>query len=192
MKSSSGMKNQSGFSLIELLTVMSITAVLLTLGAFAVRHYWFVRSLQGAQDEVVTQLRRQQQQSVAESHPRIYGARFPRGSGSTLGLVRVQLATAATPASCVEYETRSFDAGVQVFNPGLGSGHTTFSGGSAEADLCRAATGGVAGDDFVFFYARGTATAGQVTLRHPGLDRRKIVCVFGLTGRIERAEPACT
>lgn len=188
-------RDQSGFSLIELLMVMSITAVLLTLGAFAVRHFWWVRSLQGAQDEVISQLRRQQQQSVAESHPRIYGARFPGGgNGTTWGLLRVRLATATTPATCVEYETRSFDGGVRLFNPGAGAGHTAFTAvsPSPETDLCRSATGGNPKDDFVFFYARGTATPGQVTVTQPALGRRKVVCVYGLTGRIEARESACS
>lgn len=185
------MSREGGFSLVELLVVMALTSILMTLGAFAIRHFWFVRSLQGAQDEVVSQLRRQQQRSVAESHPRIYGARFSGGTdGATWGLLRVQLATATAPATCAEYETRRFDAGVQVFKPG-DSSHTKFTAASPETDLCRTATGGGAKDEFVFFYARGTATPGRVTVSHPVLGRRKLVCVYGLTGRVDAREGSC-
>lgn len=175
--------DQSGFTLVELLMVISIVAILMTLAAFSIRHFWFVRSLQSAQDGLVTQLRRQQQQSVAESHPRIYGVRFPGAGGSTYGLLRVQLGSGGGADSCVQYETRTFD-GVEIFSPG-NSSHTNFPD-SPEATLCRTQVPGAnASDEMVFFYARGTATAGQVKVRHPLLDRRKLVCVYGLTGRVE-------
>lgn len=181
--------DQRGFTLIELLVVMALTAVLMTLGASAVRHYWFVRSLQGAQDEIVTQLRRSQQQSVAESHPRTYGARFPTRRGSTMstfGLVRLNIAADPAASTCVEYESRTFDAGVRIVNPG-GSSTTSFDV-VPETLLCRNQIPGASDkDDFVFFRARGTATAGKVTIDHPvlGGSRRKTVCVSALTGRIE-------
>ena len=185
-------RDQAGFSLVEILAGVALTAILMTLGAFAIRHYWFVRSLQGAQDEVVSQLRRQQQRSVAESHPRIYGARFPGGTdAATWGLLRVQLATSTAPATCVEYETRRFDAGVRVFNPSA-TADTAFAAASPETELCRSSTGAGADDEFVFFDARGTATPGRVTVRHPVLARRKVVCVYGLTGRVEARESSCS
>lgn len=185
------MSKDDGFTLIELLSVMVLTSLLLALSAGAVRQYWFVRSLEGGQQEIVTQLRQLQQRTVAESHPRIYGARFPRGAAnnSSWGLVRVDVATPPATSTCTQYETRRFDAGVTIFNPGSSGVHTTFQE-PGETQLCRNQIVGAANDDFVFFYARGTATAGRVTIQHPVLDRRKIVCVSGLTGRIETQEAA--
>ena len=46
--------------------------------------------------------------------------------------------------------------------------------------------GGAHGTDlFVMFYAKGTATGGQVTLYSPGLDKTREVTVSSLTSRVE-------
>ena len=162
------MRRQGGFTLIELLVTISISALLLSFGAFAVRHYWLVRSLEGARDEVVTQLRGQQQKVIAETHPLVYGARFQVGS-STWGLLRYN---GVSGGSCTEYQTLSFDGGVYVESANFAS-TTGVSGcpGSASSS--------------VFFFGRGSATQGTLTLRQDAIGRSRSVTVTGITGRVD-------
>lgn len=180
--------------MIELLVVMGLVAILMTLSAFALRHFWLVRALESGQDEVSTQLRRLQQRAVAETHPLVYGARFPQGGGPsvmrTWGLVRFNgndLSTAADD-TCQEFSTRELPDGVQVV-----SGSATAFDPDTLTDFCSQAITGVPGnpnnDRFVFFFARGNATGGQVTLQQAALDgRRRTVCVTPTTGRVDAIE----
>jgi hypothetical protein len=56
-----------------------------------------------------------------------------------------------------------------------------------ETGVCRAALGAAGVENqFVFFYARGDATAGQVTVEHPTLGRTRAIQVTGLTARVEK------
>ncbi len=172
------MRRQEGFTLIELLVVISLAVVMLTLGASAVRHFWLVRSLEGGRDEVISQLRELQQRVVAETNPLVYGARFRVGSGEW-GLVRYNIQTGV----CTQFETRSFETGVIVSAVDLAE--------PSWIATCRSALG--ATDEFVFFFARGSATEGLLTppgtpsaieLRQPVLDRTQRVAVTGITGRV--------
>ena len=174
-------RSEDGFTLVELLAVITLTGILLSLGAAAARHFWLVRSLQGAQDEVVTELRQLQQRVVTETHPRVYGARFRRGS-SSWGIVQYD-PSAASP-QCKQVAPRSFDAGVTV------SSSTGPSNDFADSDpyttTCRAEIAGASADEFVFFFARGNATAGKLTLWLDNLGHSKSVAVAGITGRVTK------
>ena len=189
--SSSRPADDRGFSLLELLTVMALTAVLVTLGAFAIRHFWFVRAFQGAQDEVVTQLRQRQEQVVAETHPNVFGARFPKGgtARSSWGLINFN-PTRPAADRCRETRILDFGPGVEVF-----PGGTDFAEGSDVAAMgaaCRAdpdVNDSTNGDEYVFFFGRGTATSGTVSIRQTALDNREaIVCVTAITGRVSVLE----
>ena len=164
------MKDESGFTLIELMAVTVLMAILMTLGAGALRRFWFVQSLSGAQNEVVSQLRAQQEQSRTTA-PKVFGARFTVGS-SDWDLIRYD--AEATPP-CTPLETRTFDAGVEVqsvdFDPALPP---------EDLDQCLGDT-----TDLVLFYARGSASPGGLTVVHETIDRELDVCVTGLTGRVE-------
>lgn len=185
-------RDARGFTLIELLVVMGLMAVLVTLGAAAFRHYWFVRSLEGGTDEVVTQLKNLQQRAVAESNPVIYGAAFPDGE-SEWALLRYLPAVAGGPSgTCTLAGTRSLDSGVVIEDVAFSG----VPGGLNLADArnaCRpaaagAVTGTIADDGFVFFLPRGTAVGGSVSLSHPRLDNGPTtVSITGLTSRIARS-----
>lgn len=177
------MRKENGFTLIELLAVIALTAILFTLGATAVRHFWQVRSLQGAQDEVVTELRRSHQRAASETHPLVYGAKFhPNATfedkAARWTLVRYDPTANSGAGSCVTVATRRFDAGVYV----RGASFAT----STAASFCAANLPAETGDQFVFFYAKGSATAGDLTLAHDGLGRTKAVAIAGVTGRVEK------
>lgn len=172
---------QSGFTLIELLSVIALTGILLSLGAVALRQFWFVRALHGEQDEIVTQLRNLQERVVAESNPLVFGAKFSQGGTSTTwNLIRFD--PFRDPGSqCTLLETITMDAGVRIQN-------SSFPVGGAVTDVCRGELGG-AGNDYLFFFARGNATPGAVTIFSPRLDGRRLkVCVNGVTGRVEKRD----
>jgi prepilin-type N-terminal cleavage/methylation domain-containing protein len=173
-------RRQEGFTLVELLVVLALTSILLTLGAFAVRHFWFVRSLSGAQDEVATQLRRQQQQVMAASNPFVYGAHFEANS-SDWELIRFDPKGAGSADDeCSVQATRGFDLRVQVSGVAFDDLQAPEQAAACVADL-----GGTAGE-YVFFFARGNATKGSVTVTQPQLGRSETVTVTDITGRVTK------
>jgi hypothetical protein len=157
-----------------MLVVILISTILLALGASALRHYWLTQALSGATRQLVSQLRQLQQRTDAESHPIVYGARFTVGT-SDYALIRYDPkdASVTTDDECSLLETRSFEAGVRIsaasFDPAPGLVMSKCPGSA---------------QPFTFFYARGTATEGSVTLTHPVTGRSSTVTVLPLTGRV--------
>ncbi len=170
-------RKEEGFTLIELLVATALLAVLATLGAGAARQFWLVRSLDAGADAAVSQLRRMQAQSAAESHPLIFGARFRAGSSEwTLVKFDPKIPTDSTDDVCTELGSpRTFDAGVIVAS-------VDFSDVTGVTDKCRSQTS----DEVALFYPRGTATAGSLVLSQPALGRTQTVTVTAITGRVTR------
>lgn len=170
-----------GFTLLELLVVMLVSSMLLTLGAVAIRHYWFVQALSGSTDSVVTQMRQAQQQAESESHPLVYGVWFINvGDSTRWGTLQYDPAE-TTP--CSEIGKRRFSTGVQVDS-------VSFTVDSTRTTACRTALGSAgipsAGSaQIAFFYARGTATPGTITLEQTNLGRTESLQVTGITGRVD-------
>jgi prepilin-type N-terminal cleavage/methylation domain-containing protein len=177
-------REEAGFTLTELMVVMLLGVILVTLGAFAVRKYWLRRSLEGAQDQVVSQLRQVQQRSMAETYPIVYGVRFEKDT-SRWGVVRYNAST----ATCQAVNNLTMSDGV-IF---LGSG-TDFPDvvtPSTMSTACRNAAPGASGNhEVIFFYPKGStnaATAGStLTLRQPALPQDDTVTVSKLTGKVTR------
>ena len=176
------MRRESGLTLIEMLVVLGITAVLLTLSVSALRQYWFVRAIEGAADEVQSELRQLQQKTIAESHPLVYGAWFKTGDqpSGQYGVIKFDPKDTSTPSDDVctqEGAARSFGAGVVIsavdFDPPTGVGTT-----------CSAVIPD--GAETAFFYARGSATPGELTLYHAETEESRVLTVSELTGRVER------
>lgn len=162
------MKEESGFTLIELMATVVLLAILLSIGGLTLRRYWFSQALVGARNDVISQLRVQQQESRTTA-PKVFGAKFTVGS-SDWELIQYD------DGVCTEVENREFSGGVAVesvnFDTGLDAGELTNCLDGAS--------------DLVLFYARGSATPGTVTVSHYALgDREFSVCVTGLTGRVE-------
>ena len=171
--------NDDGFTLIELLAGMLIMFVLLGVGVFALRQFWLSHSLKGGRAEVVSQLRQLQERSVSESHPLVYGARFHVGS-PTFGIVKFNPNSASTTTddTCVETSKVTLESNVRVTA-------ASFTSASGITSLCRTQISGAVSDEFAFFYARGTATSGQVTLVSPAYTGHSAtVTVSPITGRV--------
>lgn len=163
-------EEESGFTLIELMAVVTLMAILMAIGGLALRRYWFIQSLSGAQSDIVAQLRVQQEESRTRA-PKVFGARFTEGS-SQWDLIQYDSGV-CTPTG----ETRTFGTGVEVET-------VNFDTGLDPAELTDCLDGAT---DLVLFYARGSATPGTVSVVHPAIDNRELaVCVTGLTGRVDQ------
>lgn len=171
-------RREDGFTLIEAMVAMSIVAVLMTLGAGALRQYWLTHALHGARDEAITQLRGQQERVVSESHPLVFGARFRPGS-TEWGLVEYD----PVSDTCQETRAMQFDTGVEVQV-------VSFSEAGSMASIvakCRAIPTASSTDGFAMFFARGTASAGTLTLEQPSLGETLGLTVKPITGRVEES-----
>jgi hypothetical protein len=162
---------------------MVLLTILLTLAAGALRHYWWVQSLEGGQDSIVTDLRGLQQRVVSETFPVVYGARFTASSSRWENVKYDPVANSCLVVREGDLDGGEFSGGVVVESAEF---EDYITGGNNASDGC---TTGLTGASVVFFFARGTATPGELTLVHPSLDRRKDVCVTGLTARVD--EGAC-
>ena len=178
-------RSESGFTLIELLITIGLMSILMTLAAFALRHFWFVRSLEGGKQQMITQLRQIHTRVGAASAPLVYGARFTAGSGEW-DLVEYDTSTPGAPCEPIREGTfdkeLEFDAGVVVSAADFASYGTTAGSNNITGPCLNGAT------DIVWFFARGTATRGFVTIRQPILNRSETVCVAALTGRVHERE----
>lgn len=174
-------KCEAGFTVIELAVVAALTTVLLSLGAVAVRHFWLVRSLQGAEDQVVAQMRQVQQRSMAETYPIIYGLRFEKNT-SNWGIVRYNAAS----ATCTAVSTLRLGDGVIFVN----DAETDFPDVTTATAACRNAAPSSASYEIVFFYPKGSTNAtsaiGTVKVKQPALGTTEKVQVSPLTGKVTR------
>lgn len=179
---SEDMKNERGFTLIELLAGMLLAAIIMGLGATSLRGYWLRQGLVRSSGEIATEMRGAQQRAMAESHPLVYGLRFEAESEAgarTWSIVRFDPRGATNTEKCTKLEEHEFPAGVNVAT-------VMFGDGGEATDVCRQVMG--ASSQIAFFFARGTATDGSVTLRSPYSDGMREIVVYGVTGRAEEVE----
>lgn len=159
---------------------MALMSIILAVGATGFRHYWLLHSLDSAQQDVATQLRQIQARAASESHPFIYGARFTPGS-STWSLLKYDQGTDRLTTSD---DTCAVDGEVRKL-PGVIARPSPDSAFSEPAGVDKAKCGGAHSTDlFVMFYAKGTATGGQVTLRSTTLGKDRVIEVSALTSRV--------
>ncbi len=155
---------------------MLIMSIVLTLGASPLRRYWQTRALHGGVDEVVTELRSEQQKASSESHPWVRGVWFKQGT-SRWGVVRAN----ASDGSCRLESTRTLPAGVTISAVAFADVTTP-----ALTASCTAAAG--TGTEMALFFARGSATEGSVSLSHAqvGGGSPRTITVSPITGRVAR------
>jgi prepilin-type N-terminal cleavage/methylation domain-containing protein len=173
------MRRDHGFTLIEILTGIAISAILLTLGASALRGYWIGRALHDGAEQVVSELRNAQERSVSESHPLVYGGWFDQGSAEW-GVVRFDPKDSSVPGDdeCVVV------SGPNRFSAGVVVNDVSFEEVTPQTGVCAAAV--PVGAEVAFFFARGTATPGDVTLVQPKNGDTETIAVSGVTGRVAR------
>jgi type II secretion system protein H len=173
------MRREQGFTLIEILTTIAISAILFSLGAAALRGYWFGRALHDGAEQVVSELRNAQERSVSESHPLVYGGWFDEGSAEW-GVVRFDPRDVSVPGDdeCVVV------SGPNKFSAGVVVDEVAFEDVSPQTTVCAPAV--PEGAEIAFFFARGTASPGEVTLVQPKNGDAETVTVSGVTGRVAR------
>lgn len=178
-------RSEGGFTVIELMVVMVMTGILLTLGAFAVRQFWVKRSLEGAQDQVVVQMRQVQQRSMAETYPIVYGIRFQKDA-SNWGVVRYN----ATTGTCQAVNNFVMGDGVKFDVAGTDFPDVPISTATTTTACRNATPGNSPNHEVVFFYPKGSTNAdsdgSSVTLLQPALPETNKVTVTALTGRVTR------
>lgn len=170
------MNREDGFTLSELLVAMLIMSMVLGLGAYSLRRYWQTRALHGAVDELVSELRSEQQDASTATHPWVFGAWFQAGT-PRWGVVKANSLTGA----CQVVSRRTLGTGVQIST-------AAFDDVATNNLTANCTTAAESGAEVVFFFARGTATGGTVTLSHPEVSAGalKTVRVYPVTGKVER------
>lgn len=169
-------KSEDGFTLVELGVVGVVLAIVLTLGASAFSRYWKVRALNGSVEEVVSELRAEQQGASTQTHPWVMGAWFKAGT-SSWGVVRANSLT----GDCIVTSRRTFGTRVVVSAVSFDDVAT----GNLTANCVNEAE---TGSEVVFFFARGTATGGSVSLKHAEVSggAARTITVSPVTGRVTR------
>jgi prepilin-type N-terminal cleavage/methylation domain-containing protein len=167
-------RDERGMSVIEVLVAVAVVALVLGLSASAARHYWLGRALDRAREAVVSEMHRTQQRVVAETHPLVYGVWFVEDTPNW-GVVAFDPKTPSTIAddTCTRTERFFFD-GVKIDSV---TGDTS----SNYATKCATAAPGA---KFVFFYSKGIATDGYVTLEHSVTGKTLSIDVSPLTSRV--------
>lgn len=167
---------EGGFTLIEMLAVLALAGLLMTLGAFAMRQYWFNQALIGSRDEIVNELRRSQERAVSESNPQVQGVLF-REASSSWSVVEYDPGRPAG-SECVVVTNNTLESGTQIAT-------ATFSTVPTVTAACDAQIPSSSPDDFAFFFARGSATNGTATLTHPQRPGDSwTITVTPITGRV--------
>lgn len=165
-------RGADGFTLVELSVAMSITGVLLSIGAFGFASWLNTSRHQGTSDQIVSQLRNASTRASTEG--RTYCLEVSNG-GRAYSLWRYKCSTAAPSAGDPVHarvvpvrstQARSVTVDVTLDTP-------------LAAGMCPN------GSECVYFYPRGTATQGELAVastRRPG--KTYTINVEGLTARV--------
>ncbi|MFP5298674.1 MAG: prepilin-type N-terminal cleavage/methylation domain-containing protein [Actinomycetota bacterium] len=172
-------KDEHGFTLIEILAVTALLGLLMALGASAFQGYARRQSLDAATDRVVGELRAVQQRVVSESNPLVYGARVVEGSGD-LELIRYN-PNGALGSRCSIVETVELTGG--MFSAPVQLRSASFS----DPEPVPTCTTELGVAEYVFFFARGTATAGSLQVYQPQIGASETITITDLTARVRRS-----
>lgn len=176
-------KLDEGFTLVELLFVMGLAAVLMALGGLALRQYWFAQALVGSRDEVVNELRRSQERAVSESNPKVQGVVFREGT-SSWSIVEYDPDLPAG-SNCTVVSNNTLVSSTQISSATFSAVPTVTAACDAQLSPVFPTPDDLAPDDFAFFFARGSATSGTVTLTNPQRpDDSYTITVTPITGRV--------
>lgn len=188
-------RQAKGFTLIEVLVVMSLAGILMTLGALALRTFWFNHALGQSASEVTVQLRSLSGKASSDSHPHVFGAVFEPGA-ETYEVIRYQAAAWPARGVCEVVAERGLGTGVVVesaaFAPSYSAPpeHPQYLTSGATGD-CRTQLALDGSEGVAFMFARGTATEGEVLLRQVNLNRCRVVSLSALTARADEEVVTC-
>lgn len=176
-------RSEGGMTLVELLFAMAIVSALVTISVTAISRYGLHQSLKQTVTEIESELKVVQNRSVAESNPVTFGMYFPP-DGTRWYVVRFDggAADVVGDESCtVDKTSAEFSKGTQIVASDFDSA------GIQPATVCAPAIpGGAIESSFVFFFPRGTATGGEMTIYQPTLDQKRTLTVTSITGRIDQ------
>lgn len=169
---------QHGFTLVELLATLLLMSILAAFAVGAGRNFWWRQALGSSEGDVAFALRALQQQAVAESNPLVYGARFSQNASSFETYRYNPLS-----GNCVSTGVRDLGAGVVVDDADF----DVYNIPSTSTPVSTLCPGPSSPQRYVFFFARGSATDGEIRLRQPRVStpNTRTVEVIGLTGRVE-------
>ena len=149
--------DESGFTLIETMMAMVLFGILIALVAGPWGNYRAKQEHKGTARELVAFLRRAQVRAVSEETT-----------------YRVDIAADGKSATTLRFNGASYDSG-HVMR--VSSGRITFSGATFVQPEGGTSTS-------VWFYPRGSASRGSVTVTREGTSRVYTVNVEGLTARV--------
>jgi hypothetical protein len=153
------------------------------------RHYWFVRSVASASQQVTAQLRQLQSQADSVSHPVVYGAWFLPGqvnSGEWGTLTYDPTIVNVADRCALGSAPKDLPTDVRIINAAFTD--TTTLTSACRTELTGAGVANASGAKTVFFYARGNSTGGEVTLARAGVTGERTIEVAALTGRVVEQE----
>ncbi|MEO7804926.1 MAG: prepilin-type N-terminal cleavage/methylation domain-containing protein [Actinomycetota bacterium] len=149
---------ESGYGLVEMLVAISIFAVVMTLAATAISHFWRVQSFSGAAAEVLMDI--SDAQVRAQSEVRAYKINF-NTTGESYQVSRYK---GPGVGDYEVVETRLLKEGVDLVTAEF------FEVGAPGPEL--------------FFLPRGISSGGSLVLRSRDLGRQRSITVSELTSRV--------
>lgn len=152
---------QAGFTLLELVTVMAISSVLLGLGAFGFTSWRLTAQQQGSASELTSTLRNASVRAVSEG--RTYCVAI--STGTTYTLWRYTCGTGTQVAGPFRVQSNKVLL-------------TTAATLPSPAPACPAA------QSCLYFYPRGTAIPATITVSSTARSKVYLVNVEGLTSRV--------
>lgn len=161
-------ERDGGFSVVELLVVLSIMSVLMGLSAFALVSYSRAQQLTGATNQVLTDMR--DAQARARSEATSFRVEFKPATEEYLVSRRETVASlcAPDPAPCWKLvESKKIETGIDLVSASWPSAIVIFE------------PRGVATDN------SGVVADGTVVIRSAKLDQDREIRVTGLTARLE-------
>ncbi len=178
--------DEGGFTMLELIIAIVIASVMMSVAVLATKRYMQVRALQGAQDQVVAQMRSAQQRAMSESYPNIYGVRFQTGTNNW-SVVKV----VATTGVCSVVYSYTFDGGTTVASVGTSFPSYPAATGAWTTACQNATPGNSANDQTIFFFPSGSSSAASpagstVKLINSAIGTFNNTTVMPLTGRVVR------
>lgn len=149
-------RSDAGFTMIELMFTIMLFGLLVVIGAGPWSHYRAKQEHRGATRELVAFLRRAQVRAVAEETT-----------------YRVDIAADGLSAKTYRLDGTTFVAGQQLETPSKRVSYTT--------PVFTSSSGSGAS---IYFFARGSASKGSLTVAREGSDEVFTIQVEGLTARV--------